>query len=374
VSFGSPLAIDEVFSSLCGVPSPSGDEAAVAAVVAGLLSDLGVEVREDQAGAEFGGDQGNLAATFESSDGRSTGGVVLAAHLDTVPPTGAPSAVLEGGTWRNGGAGILGVDNKAAVAALICGAARWAQSAPPVPVHVVFTVAEEIGLKGAAAFDIHPLGAEACFVFDHPTPIGTVVGRSPSLTRYRARITGRAAHAGVSPEAGASALIAAAMAVGGLPQGRVSETAVGNVGRVEGGGATNVVAAECLIEGELRGFDADEHSALLLAIGDSLQDAAAAVGCSADLELSRAFDGYDHPPGHRAVEIAGSALRSLGVEPELISSAGGSDANVFEAVGVPTVNLGDGSRDTHTPEERIADADLRTLEMLVAALPEAAAG
>lgn len=373
MSFGSPLDPGPLLSTLCRVPSPSLRERGVGEVVLSTLRDLGFEPSVDSAGEAIGGDQGNIAVTIPSASGKAEGGILLAAHLDTVPPVGEPVPVLEGGVWSNGGPGILGVDNKAAVAALLCSAARWTVSPPDVPVHLVFTVAEEIGLKGAKEFDPGSLRPTAAFVFDHPTPIGTLVSSSPTHTSISARFRGVAAHAGVAPEAGANAIAAAATAIGLFPQGRISETATGNVGVIEGGSSPNVTAEHCRIDAELRGVDEQEHSDLLLEVGDAMQSAAEAHGCSVEVTFERSFEGYDHRSGHVGVRIAEVALRAIGRGPTAVSSAGGSDANVFETFGIPSVNLGDGSIDTHTSTERIAVEDLDLLVELVGALPTAAA-
>lgn len=367
------LEPDDVFRRLCAIPSASLDEHRVGSFVLDLLADLALEAEVDGAGQAIGGNQGNIIVRIGGAASESGPRLLFAAHLDTVPPGEAPDPVLEDGVWRNSASGILGADNKAAVAALLCAAARWANERPAVPLALVFTVAEECGLKGAAALDLASLGADAAFVFDHPTPIGTVVTGSPTLTSIVAEFSGRASHAGVDPESGASAVRAAALAIAAMPQGRISEGATANVGLVSGGSAANVTAASCRLEAELRAVDQEEHDALLLGIGDSIQAAAAEAGCSADVTFERAFNGYAHAGGHRAVAIAEAALETLGIEPVPVVSGGGSDANVFEAAGIPAVNLGDGSLDTHTDAERISSEDLARLLSLVLALPASVA-
>jgi tripeptide aminopeptidase len=371
VSFDAPLDAGQLLADLCAIPSSSFDERDCGEFVFNLLFDLGFVPVRDGAGGRIGGTEDNIHVLIPSADGRTSGGVLLAAHLDTVPVEGVPSAQCVDGFWSNSGPGVLGIDNKAAVAALLCAAARWATSAPVEPVALVFTVAEETGLAGALAIDATRLTAEAAFVFDHPTPIGTVVTESPVHTSIRASFTGVPAHAGIRPEAGRSAIAAAARAVAEFPSGRISPTATGNVGRIAGGNAVNVVAADCWFEAELRGTDLSEHGELLASIGGLVNRAAEAHGCGADVKLKRSFSGYSHSEDHIALRVGEAALANLRITPERISSAGGSDANAFEAFGVASLNLGDGSSATHTSDEQISDQDLRILCELAVSLPAA---
>jgi tripeptide aminopeptidase len=371
VSFDAPLEPGQLFADLCAIPSPSLGERACGDFVFNLLFDLGFVPERDGAGSRIGGTEDNIHVLIPAVDGRISGGVLLAAHLDTVPVEGVPKAQCVNGVWSNAGPGVLGVDNKAAVTALLCAAARWATAAPAEPVALVFTVAEEAGLAGALAIEPERVSAEAAFVFDHPTAIGTVVIESPVHTGIRASFSGVPAHAGVRPEDGRSAIAAAARAVTEFPSGRISPTATGNVGRISGGSAGNVVAAECWFEAELRGTDPLEHGQLLAYIGSVLNRAAEAEGCAADVAFVRNFDGYSHTEEHLALRAGETALAALGVSAERISSAGGSDANAFQAFGIPSLNLGDGSSATHTSDEQISDKDLMTLCELAVSLPAA---
>ena len=371
MSFDAPLDAGQLLTDLCAIPSPSFGERACGDFVFNLLFDLGFVPERDGAGSRIGGTEDNIHVLIPSVDGRTSGGVLLAAHLDTVPVEAVPRAQCVDGIWSNSGPGVLGVDNKAAVSALLCASARWATAAPAEPVALVFTVAEETGLAGALAIEPARISAEVAFVFDHPTPIGTVVVESPMHTSIRASFKGVPAHAGIRPEHGRSAIAAAARAVADFPAGRISPTATGNVGRISGGSAGNVVAANCWFEAEVRGTDAREHGQLLASIGGLANRAAEAEGCAADVAFVRSFDGYSHDDEHLALRVGEAALASLGVSAERISSAGGSDANAFQAIGVSSLNLGDGSSGTHTSDEQISDEALGTLCELAVSLPAA---
>lgn len=363
--------LSDLFGQLCCEPSPSYSEAAVAGLIKAELDSRGLGWSEDRTGELTGSDCGNILVRIGGSQASTRSALLLCAHMDTVPPAGRPEPELVDGFWRNGSEGILGVDNKAAVAALLTAARVWALTPPPVPVELLFTTAEEVGLKGSAAFDHSLLDAEVAVMFDHPSPLGTVVCSSPAHHSFTARLRGRAAHAGVDPAAGRSAIAAAAEAITGIQSGQLDNGLTVNIGLIDGGTAINVVPEHCRIDGEVRGVDPADLAGALATITDSLQRSAEAHGCALSIESSLSFPGYDHGPSHAGRILAEAALESLGLAPVPVRSAGGSDANVLDARGIPSVNLGDGSSDTHTSEERISDADLHQLLELVLALPDA---
>src|SRR6201999_3021645 len=86
--------------------------------------------------------------------GRGERTVMLCAHMDTVPPLAEIEPVLVEDGWENANAGILGADNKAAVATILELARRCSVEGAPVGLELVFTVAEEVGLQGAKRLDV----------------------------------------------------------------------------------------------------------------------------------------------------------------------------------------------------------------------------
>src|SRR3989454_7178403 len=169
----------DLFTELAALPSPPGEERAVADVVIGYLHDLGLSVDEDDAGPKVGSNIGNVYCRLEATDGGNP--IFLCAHLDTVPPEGPIEPVIEDGIVRNAAGTILGGDNKAAVAAMLEGARRIvSEGRPHAGIELVFTTKEEVGLVGAAAFDATRLEADLGFVYDHAAPIGEVEIGAPS--------------------------------------------------------------------------------------------------------------------------------------------------------------------------------------------------
>ncbi len=366
--------LHETFVSLCRIESPSRHERACADWVTRELRSFGLDVQEDGAGAQVGSDAGNLLARIPGCDARS---ILLCAHLDTVPPTAPIEPVLVDGAFRNSNEGILGADNKAAVAVVLELARRVTGAAEELPIglELLFTVCEEISLAGSGAFDATGLRSSVGFVFDHATPIGEIVTASPTHYRVIAELHGRAAHAGVRPEDGRSAIAAAARAIAAMRLGRLGPGTTANVGTISGGTAINVVPERCRIEAEVRSLDDGQVEALATEIVDHLQDAANDSECDLDVTVQRMFKGYRSRPRAPQIVLAERALAACGYEPKHIVTGGASDANSFEAAGVPCANLADGTERNHEPGERISvDALDGMLEVAIALVEEAGRG
>jgi tripeptide aminopeptidase len=367
--------LNDIFAELCAIESPSRRERACAQRVTQELAALGIETVEDDAAAVVGSDCGNLLARIDGTAAMSAPGaqrpsVLLCAHLDTVPLAAPVQPVVRDGAWENENDGILGADNKAAVAMLLALARTLRRDGSPLDVELLFTVGEEISLAGSRAFDTARLRSPFGYVFDHATPIGGVVMGSPTHYRVDAEFRGAAAHAGIRPEDGRSAIVAAASAIASMRHGRIDEETTVNVGRIEGGSAINVVPERCSVLAEVRSLDAAAADGLAAEIVDRVHEAAndPAHDCDVDVSVERTFEGYRLSPGAHAVRVAEAALRACGYEPEHIASGGGSDANALIVAGVPTVNLANGTERNHEPDERVTVAALEGMLDVVHAL------
>jgi tripeptide aminopeptidase len=358
-------ALGELFAELCAIESPFGHERACADRVAAELRALGLAVEEDAAG--------NLLARMPSANGGQEGGVLLCAHLDTVPLTGPVEPVLVDDGWENRHDAILGADNKAAVAVVLALARRGALEPPPLPLELLFTVGEEDALAGAKAFDAGRLRSRFGYVFDHATPIGEIILASPSYHRVVAEFQGLAAHAGICPENGRSAILAAARAIAAMPLGRLDEETTANVGTIRGGAGINVVPARCTVEAEARSLDDAKVEAVVTELVDHLHDGANATECDLDVTVERLFAGYRVKPSAPEVRAAEGALRMRGYEPRHIVTGGGSDANALIAAGFPCLNLANGTERPHQPDERVSVAALEGMLDVALALLETAA-
>jgi tripeptide aminopeptidase len=356
--------LGELFADLCRIPSPFGHERECADRVIAELRGMGVRAEEDETG--------NLLARIP---GRSDRSVLLCAHLDTVQTDVPIEPVLVDGGWENAHDGILGADNKAAVAVMLETARRATIEGSPVGLELLFTVSEEDGLVGAKAFDAARLRSEFGYVFDHATPIGEVVVASPTYFRLEAAFHGKAAHAGIRPEDGRSAILAAALAIAAMPLGRIDDQTTANVGSIHGGVAsTNVVPDRCRVLGEARSIDAARVENVVSRMVDALHDGAAQAECDVDVVCEKLFTGFKVRPSAPELVAAEAALRACGYEPSRIQTGGGSDANALQAAGFPCLNLANGTEYNHEPTERVSVLALEgMLDVSLALLEEAAA-
>jgi tripeptide aminopeptidase len=384
--------LNGTFAELCRIESPSGSERVCAERVIAELRALEVGVEEDDAGPRAGSDCGNLLARIPASTtpGAPTGGtleaagapsparrcILLCAHLDTVPLLAPVEPVLVEGYWENANEGVLGADNKAAIAVMLALARHIRREGSPVDVELLFTVGEETALAGARAFDASQLQSEFGFVFDHASPIGEVVVDSPTHFRIEATFHGAAAHAGIRPELGRSAILAAARAISTLTIGRLDERTTLNVGTIAGGSAINVVPERCSFVAEVRSLD-EQHAETV--VGELVERIHAAANlpeceCDVDVDVQRMFSGFHLPATRPAVRAAEAALSSCGYAPMRIASGGASDANELIVQGLEVVNLANGTEKNHEPGERVSVVALeRMLDVSLALLDASAA-
>jgi tripeptide aminopeptidase len=367
----SPLL--DLFLELCAIPSPSGHERAVADRVGAYLTSLGLEWDEDDAGARIDGDTGNVYCRLPSTDGGTGTPIFLCAHTDTVPPEAAIEPVVEDGVVRNAGGTILGSDNKAAVVAMLGAVRRIVEEdRPHAGIELVFTPQEEVSLRGAEAFDHTRLHAQTGYVYDQGAPIGEIVLGAPHGRLLDFRFHGQASHAGMHPEDGRSAIQAASRAIADFRLGRIDEETSASVGVISGGTARNVVPEWCSLSAEVRSHDEAKAVALVREMLETAAFAASLSDCEVESEVRPSFPGYRFREGDPPVRMAAEALERTGYPASYALTGGGADANVFNARGLRCVNLANGMTDIHTPDERIAVADLEGMVEVTLALVDVA--
>ncbi len=366
-------SLDELtalFIDLVRIPSPSGQEGDVAGAAKRFVADAGLQCLEDDSAARTGLGSGNLIVRVP---GRGEGTpIALCAHMDTVPLSHGPNVIVEGGVARSDGETILGADDKAAMAVLLLTARDLAQEPPAADVEIVITAGEEIGLQGANALDPGLLRARAAFVLDSEGAPGTIITSAPTLKAVDAVFTGVAAHAGIEPQAGRSAVVAAARAVAAMTLGRIDDETTANVGIIRGGSAVNVVPERCEVRAETRSHDPRKATAQVEAMIAAFNLAAAEVGVDVQIDVREDFGGYAHDPDSDVMRIADAAMAHAMLNPRRVAGGGGSDSNVFNARGLAAVTLGVGFEHVHSPQERIALDCLAQLHRLAHGLVRAA--
>lgn len=343
---------------LCRIPSPSGQEGAVAAYIRSRMAALGLKVEEDGAGQALGSDTGNLLVRIP---GRGEP-LFFAAHMDTVAvPAGLSEIPLvrEEDRIHTGGASALGYDDKGGVSALL----ELAETAVEkkgacLPLEILFTIQEERGLLGSRVFDVNQLRALAGFVLDNEGQVGSCLSAQPAKASFSIEVCGKAAHAAVAPEEGINAIQALGAIINELPTGKIDSETVMNLGKVEGGGALNVVPDRAVLTGELRSLDERKQKDLAARLQRTAETVAARFGASAHFEWTPLYSSYRISPGTRPARLFSTACLAEGLEPRFEQSMGGSDANNFNQKGRICLNIGLEMNQIHSPAEFMRPSQL----------------
>ena len=360
--------VTALLMKLCSADSASYRERPIFAIAQESLLALGFEVYEDQTGAQVGGDVGNLIARMP---GRGRGAamrpLLFSAHMDRVAGGMGVKPVLDGGVVRSQGDTILGADDAAGIAALLEAYTVVSERGTDhPPLEIVLTIGEEVGLVGAKHLDYRLIQSKTGFVLDSNGPVGSLVVQAPTQYALRAQIFGRSAHAGIAPEAGISAIRIVAAAINRMTLGRIDAETTANVGYIAGGGPTNVVPERAEIRAEARSLDAKKVEHQVEHMKQALQSAADEHGGTLELEITRSYHGFRLERESEPVSLAEQAMHRLGIVPTRTATGGGSDANVFNANGIPSVVLGVGFQRIHTYREYMPVDQLVALSEVVA--------
>lgn len=360
-----------VVLDLLAIPGVSGREKAVGNHIADRLRKAGcpadaIAFDDAHTRTPIAGEVGNLIVRLPGT--RSGPRRLLMAHMDTVPVClGAKPAVKGNFIVSTDPSTGLGGDDRAGVAVVLSTALDILERGlDHPPLTLLFAIQEEVGLYGARYVKGADLGRpKLAFNFDGGAAEKITVGATGG---YRMDITieGIPSHAGVAPEQGVSAIAIASLAIASLVEDgwhglveKQGKRGTSNVGVINAGAATNVVAESAQLRAEARGHDPAFRARIVKAIEKAFTDAAkrvqsasgrrGRVTCEGRLDYE-AFRLDDDEP---CVVAATEAVRAVGLEPRLDVSNGGLDANWMAANGIPTVTLGCGQADIHTTNERL---------------------
>ncbi|TSB46678.1 M20/M25/M40 family metallo-hydrolase [Alkalicoccobacillus porphyridii] len=357
------------FINLVKIDSETGFEADIAKELKKKFKDLGLDVYEDQAASQTGHGAGNIIATLPAHpDKAETAAIYFTSHMDTVVPGKGVKPYIEDQYIVTDGTTILGADDKAGIAAML-EAIRviQEQELPHGVIQFIITVGEESGLVGARVLERERIMAEYGYALDSDGPVGDIIVAAPTQAKIQAKIYGRTAHAGVEPEKGISAITVAAKAVSRMPLGRIDHETTANIGRFEGGSQTNIVCDYVEVLAEARSLEEPKLHKQVEKMKKGFEEAAELMGTTAEVQVEITYPGYKRSDKDLVVKTAITALRSIGREPRLLESGGGSDANIISDLGIPTVNLAVGYENIHTKQERMPLAELnKTAEAIVA--------
>ena len=332
----------DTFIELARIPSESGEEE--------LFLDWLGRTFANEFGANCHLDTyGNLVCKIAAKNSPNASPILLCAHGDTVSPGKDIQPQIEHGTITSAGETILAADDKAGIAEIM-EALRRADTHPPV--EVVVTRQEEVGLLGSKNLETDSLEATTGFVVDG-FELDTIVTGWPSCIALDIHVVGETAHPGIEPEKGISAIRVAAKAIAALREGRVEKDTTVSFGTFRGGQVRNAVPKEVVIEAECRSLDHDRALQQAEKIRRKFQSEAGKAGASVEVQARVDYKAAHIPSNHRAVQLAKTALTSVGLSPVVSSSMGGADAVNLNAKGIFSVVLGYGGRNVHSTNETI---------------------
>jgi len=359
------------FFELVQINSETGNEAEISKVLKQKFSDLGLDVYEDDTTSVTGHGAGNLVCTLPATkDGVDP--IYFTSHMDTVVPGKGVKPSIKDGYIVSDGTTILGSDDKTGLSAMFeTIRVLKEQNIEHGLIQFVITVGEESGLVGAKALEPSLMKAKYGYALDSDGLVGNVVVAAPTQAKVKTVIYGKTAHAGVAPEKGVSAITIAAKAISRMPLGRIDAETTANIGRFEGGRATNIVCDRVDILAEARSLVPEKMEAQVQKMKEAYESAATEMGGRAEVEIQVMYPGFKFGEGDQVVEVARMAAAKIGRSCELQQSGGGSDANVINGMGIPTVNLAVGYEEIHTTKERMPVEELyKLVEMTLAIIDE----
>lgn len=364
--------LDE-FLELVQIDSLSLKEAEVAKVLVKKLEEIGFSVEIDNAGEKANGETGNIIATLKGNkEGKK---LLFSSHMDTVVPGLGIKPIVdeEKGIIRTDGTTILGSDDKAGIAAIL-EAIRTVKenNVDHTDIQVVFSMCEECGMVGAKNLDYSKINSDYAFVLDSGGSPGEIVIEAPAQDVIKVKITGKAAHAGIEPEAGISAIMVAARAIENMNLLRIDKETTANVGIVNGGTATNIVMKELDILAEARSLNEEKLDVQTNHMVETFKKAAEEFDAEIEIDVNRVYTPLNTDKNSDIVKLAKKAFANMGIEGYTAASGGGSDTNILYKNGFSAINLGVGMKNAHTVNEYIAIKDLyNSARMLIEIIKEA---
>ncbi len=323
----------------------------IADLVEAALSEMGatVERRAHDPGADDSR-LGDLVVGHLPGDGPR---LLLIGHMDTVFEAGTAVARPYRRTGdRAFGPGVS--DMKGGLLAGLHALAALREAGGRPSVTFVANPDEEIGSPFSTPL-IRALAAEhdLALVLECARANGDIVSARKGVADLELRISGRAAHAGIEPEKGRSAIVEAAHQVLALHalNGRWPDVTV-NVGAIRGGSRPNVVPAECELEVDLRAAHAAVFEVAISAV-EAVAAAPRVAGVTTEVRRTASHPPMEKTPANaRVAELAISIAAGLGFALRDAATGGAGDANTTAAAGLTTLDgLGPIGGDDHSADE-----------------------
>lgn len=347
------------FIEMVKIYSPSGGEKEQCSWIMNFFKEKHINASMDQAGAAYGGNGGNILAHIEGAPTDLP--LCFVAHLDQIEPCLDVKPVVDGSIICTDKTTTLGGDDKAAAAAILeIVEDILEEDKSHKEFYILFTVSEETGMQGVKNIDPDWIPCKNMVIADAVGPANIIAYKAPAMKTIKCTVGGRSAHAGIEPEKGINAIIVAAKALSRMHIGRIDEETTANIGRIEGGGATNVVTDEVTFTAEIRSHSMEKLTAEQSHMESCLREAAEETGAVFQMKHELAYPSFELSLEGELYRLTAQAMEEEGVEPMPMVIGGGSDGNILSDYGCDSVILGIGMRDVHTLNETLDMDELWT--------------
>lgn len=328
------------------------------------------------------GTKANLFCTLPAHDGGTQGGIALSGHTDVVPVDGQdwasdPFTLTDKGDGRLYGRGAC--DMKGFIAAAMALVPEFLAMPRARPLHLAFSYDEEVGCAGAprmlAEVQARGIRIDGCVVGE-PTSMKPVVAHK-GINLYRCRVHGRAAHSSLTPR-GCNAIEYAARLICHIRDLADAQRAQGpfdelfdvphttlTTNQISGGIAVNTIPAACEFSYEFRNLPSVAADDLQAQIQRHVQSELLPRMRREYADARIDIDAVASAPGLQASEQAAitQLVRALTRDDDVRKVAYGTEAGLFQAIGIPTVVCGPGAiEQAHKPDEYVEKEQLRLCE------------
>jgi tripeptide aminopeptidase len=287
------------------------------------------------------------------------GNFVLLSHMDTARSTLNVNPVAHNDRITSDGNTILGVDNRAGVAAILFAfESSVLRKTPLNDFTIAFTIQEETTLAGSKNLGLDK-NIRMGFIFDSHLRPGNFICESCGDAGFNLKIIGKSSHSGIAPEKGINSIKIACNAIAEIEFGRIGHDTTANIGIIKGGTAVNVVPELTQIEGEVRSGNLEKVVSKLDEIKNKFESNAFLHGGRIEFNYKWDFKPYKIENTSEVYKTIFHVLTKVGLEPKPNSSWGGSDANSLNEKGIESVNIGIGAENPHSNEEFILLDDLQ---------------
>ncbi len=348
----SHSTLEKTFLELAAIDEVHPHENEILAYIKSRLETAEVPYQQDKTG--------NIVGRIPGAEASEA--IALVGHVDIAAPLGGRQVVLTAEAIKTDGTGLLGADDKAAVAAMLelADYTQAAEHKPARSIELIFTVGEEAGCVGAVALDMSLVSAKQALVLDWMGGVNHIVTQSPAYFKIDVEYLGRTAHP-AEWQQGKNAGAALIHAASELKVGEYAPGVTCNIGIFEFGKARNQVPGQATLRAELRSYDTEKIETAAAEIEQLFRDTAKKHDVEPKLSFIKDSPAYRLDQSGALYKATTQALAAAGLKPIPEPTYGCFDANILAARGLDVVILGAAYYNPHSPGEYLSRTEFSEL-------------